>query len=55
MEYNCFRAHGELLLYWWGWFDGILAEMLLVGIVKEDDKKKTKAVALIGYEYATLV
>ena len=39
---------------WWGRFDGILAEISLVGIVKEDDENKPKAMALIGDEYAPL-
>ena len=43
-----------LLLDWWGRFDGIMAEMSLVGIIKENDEKKAKAMTLIRDEYATL-
>ena len=43
-----------MLLDWWGCCDDILAAMSMVGIVKEDDEKKAKAMALIGDEYATL-
>ena len=43
-----------MLLDWWGCFDGILAQMSMAGIVTEDAKKKAKAMALIGDEYATL-
>ena len=51
---NCYRGDGELLLDWWGYFDGILAEMLIIGVRKEDGEKKAKAMFLIGEEYATL-
>ena len=29
---NCFRTSGEMLLDWWGRFNGILAEMSMVEI-----------------------
>ena len=41
---NCYRGAGELLLDWWGRFDGILAEMSIIGVRKEDGEKKAKAI-----------
>ena len=28
---NCYCGAGELLMDWWGQFDGILAEMTVIG------------------------
>ena len=51
---KCYRDANEQLLGWWGRFDGILAEMAVIGIIKEGKEKKAKAMFLIGDEYATL-
>ena len=51
---NCYRGAGEMLMDWWGRFDGILAELSVIGVLKEDGEKKAKAMFLIGDEYATL-
>ena len=34
---NCYRGAVEFLMDWWGRFDGILAEMSVIGIHKEYD------------------
>ena len=51
---NCYGSAGEQMIDWWGRFDGILAEMAVVGIIKEDGVTKAKAMFLIGNAYATL-
>ena len=49
---NCHRQAGESLVNWWSRFDGILTELSLLGIDKEDTEKKAEAMYLIGDEYA---
>ena len=53
---SCHRQAGESLINWWSRsrFDGILTELSLIGVDKEDVEKKAKAIYLIGDEYATL-
>ena len=40
---NCYRGAGELLMDWWGRFDGILKEMSVIGINKQDVEEEKKS------------
>ena len=51
---NCHKQVGKSLINWWGQFNGVLTELSLIGVNKEDAEKTAKATYMIGDEYATL-
>ena len=46
--HNCTRHSNESVLAGWARFDGILAELELLDVHKDDAEKKARAIHLIG-------
>ena len=46
--HNCTRRSNETVLAWCARFDGILAELEILGVHKDDAEKKARAIHLIG-------
>ena len=52
--HSCHKRSNETLIQWWARFDGILAELHMMGVDKNNNEKKAKAIFLIGEEFATI-
>ena len=52
--HSCSKHSNEMsisYIQWWACFDGILAELHMMGVDNSDNEKKAKVIFLIGEEF----